>query len=125
MTERPLWSPSPARIKDTNVVHFMARVQSDWGAAIPDYAALHRFSTTETEKFWLSFKDFAGIKAETWGETVLQNGDRMPGATFFPDARLNYAENLLVRNDDSDAFVFWGEAEVRRRMSWRELRQEV
>jgi acetoacetyl-CoA synthetase len=49
----------------------------------------------------------------------------MPGAVFFPDARLNFAENLLARPDDTDALVFWGESEVRRRLSWRELRAEV
>ncbi len=125
MPGQPLWAPSPARIAEANLTRFMARVRSDWGVALPDYAALHRFSVTDPEKFWRSFKDFAGIKAETWGEAVLTDAERMPGAAFFPDARLNYAENLLVKDDDSDALVFWGEADVRRRVSWRELRQEV
>ncbi len=49
----------------------------------------------------------------------------MPGARFFPDARLNFAENLLRRNDDGDALVFWGEDKVRRRMSWRQLHDAV
>src|SRR3546814_16648398 len=45
----------------------------------------------------------------------------MPGARFFPEARLNYAENLLRRRDDGDAIVFRGEDQARRRMTWREL----
>ena len=46
---------------------------------------------------------------------------RMPGAQFFPDATLNFAENLLKRRGDDDALVFWGEERVKRRMSWDEL----
>ena len=125
MTEQPLWAPSPARIKEANITRFVAGLKAEWSAAVSDYATLHRFSIADQEKFWRSFRDFAGIKAETWGEIVLQDGGRMPGARFFPGARLNYAENLLARDDDTDALVFWGEADVRRRMSWRELRQEV
>jgi acetoacetyl-CoA synthetase len=49
----------------------------------------------------------------------------MPGAQWFPQARVNYAENLLRRRDDSDALVFWGEDKVRRRLSRRELHAEV
>src|SRR3546814_17996728 len=54
----------------------------------------------------------------------------MPGARFFPDARLNFAENLLRRrpqdaNDGSDAIVFWGEDKVKRRLSHKELYDRV
>jgi len=125
VTEQPLWAPSPTRIRDANLTRFMARVESDWGVSVSNYAALHRFSVTETEKFWVSVRTFAGLRAETWGEAVLRDGGRMPGAVFFPGARLNYAENLLSRDDDTDALVFWGEAGARRKMSWRELRREV
>ena len=45
----------------------------------------------------------------------------MPGARFFPDARLNFTENLLRRSDDSEAIVFRGEDGAIRRLSWRDL----
>ena len=51
----------------------------------------------------------------------IENPGRMPGAHFFPEARLNYAENLLRRRDDADALVFWGEDKVKRRLSYRQL----
>ncbi|MBM3580619.1 MAG: acetoacetate--CoA ligase [Alphaproteobacteria bacterium] len=125
MSERPLWTPSPARIRDTNLAAFRSRIERDYGTHVPDYAVLHRFSLEQPEKFWTAFKDFAGLKAETWGTVAIRDKHRMPGAAFFPDARLNFAENLLSRDDNTDALVFWGESEARRRLSWRELRAEV
>ena len=125
MPERPLWIPSAARLSESNLTAFRSRIERDCGARLPYYAALHRFSIEQPERFWVALNDFAGLKAETWGEVVLRDKDRMPGAVFFPDARLNFAENLLVRGDESDALVFWGESEVRRRLSWRELRADV
>ena len=57
------------------------------------------------------------------GAPLIADGDKMPGARFFPDARLNFAENLLRRRDAGDALVFRGEDKVRRRLSWAELQR--
>ena len=75
--------------------------------------------------FWTSVWDFCGVVSETRGDVAIRDGDRMPGASFFPDARLNFAENLLRRRDEADAIVFWGEASVRRRLTFRELYDQV
>ncbi len=122
---RPLWQPSGDRIRQTNMVRFMEDVEEDWNVTIRDYAELYRFSIEEKEKFWTSLKDYAQIIAETWGADVLVDGDRMPGARWFPDARLNFAENLLRRRDDADALVFWGEDRVRRRITHAGLHDQV
>ena len=122
---RPLWQPSGDRIRQTNMVRFMEDVEEDWNVTIRDYAELYRFSIEEKEKFWTSLKDYAGIIAETWGADVLVDGDKMPGARWFPDARLNFAENLLRRRDDADALVFWGEDRVRRRITHAGLHDQV
>jgi acetoacetyl-CoA synthetase len=121
----PLWRPSEKRVLGANLTLFMEEVESDWNITIADFASLYRFSIDETEKFWQSFKDFAGVIAETWGTVVLEHGDCMPGARWFPGARLNFAENLLKRRDDDDALIFRGEDRVRRRMSYAELHAEV
>ena len=55
----------------------------------------------------------------------MRDGDKMPGAVFFPDARFNFAENLLRKRDDSDALVFWAEDRVKRRLSWQSFYGEV
>ena len=121
----PLWRPSEERRKAANLTAFMNQAGERWGAAFDDYEALYGWSVREPEKFWLSMWDFAAIIAETQGERVVIDGDKMPGAQWFPDARLNYAENLLRRRDDSDAMVFWGEGKIRRRLSFAELHNQV
>ncbi|OFW47872.1 MAG: acetoacetate--CoA ligase [Acidobacteria bacterium RIFCSPLOWO2_12_FULL_67_14b] len=123
--DRPLWEPSPERIAATNLASFMETVEDDWNVTVADFARLWRFSIDEKERFWTSLKDFAQITAETWGTTVLEGPERMPGARWFPDARLNLAENLLRRRDGADAIVFRGEDRVRRRLSWAELHDLV
>ncbi|MGE5617126.1 MAG: acetoacetate--CoA ligase, partial [Bacillota bacterium] len=81
----------------------------------------------EPQAFWRLLWDYAGIVGEP-GQRTLIDTDRMPGAQWFPDARLNFAENLLAGVDGEgreDALVFWGEDKVRRRMSHRALRETV
>ena len=121
MADRPLWQPSPARIRDANLTRFAAHVAKQWGAKLDGYDALYDWSVKEPEKFWQSLWDYSGVKAETRGTRVLVDGDKMPGARFFPDARLNFAENLLRRTGPGDAIVFWGEDKVKRRMSWDQI----
>jgi acetoacetyl-CoA synthetase len=77
------------------------------------------------EKFWTTIWDFSGILAEARGKTVIADKDKMPGARFFPEARLNFAANMLKRDGDGDALVFWGEDKAKRTLSWGELRAEV
>ena len=119
--DTPLWQPSPARVAAANLTAFMAKVKEDWGVDCADYDMLHDWSVDESEKFWVSLWDFCGVIAETRGETVLAEGNKMPGAKFFPEARLSFAENLLRRRDDTEAIVFWGEDKVKRRLSHAEL----
>ncbi len=121
----PIWQPSDDRVRQTNMAQFMEAVEEDWNVTIGDFQELYCFSITEKEKFWTSLKDFAGIIAESWGAEVLVDGDKMPGAKWFPGARLNFAENLLRRRDAADALVFWGENRVRRRLSHGELYDQV
>lgn len=121
----PLWTPSPERRAAANLTAFIARVQRDWGVALADYSQLYRWSCEEIEQFWLTVWDFCDVLAETRGDEVLRDGDQMPGAQFFPDARLNFAENLLRRRDGADAIVFWGEDQVKRRLSFAELYDRV
>ncbi len=117
----PLWTPSPDRVAAANLTGFRDRISERHGVDLPDFAALYDWSIDNLEAFWTALWDECGVIAETRGERVLVDGDKMPGARFFPDARLNYAENLLRRRDDGTAIVFWGEDKVRRRLSFEEL----
>ena len=127
MANTPHWTPTPAQVERANVTAFRKKLAGKHGVQLPDYAALHDFSVTHREAFWSGVWELMGVLGER-GERVLRDGDRMPGARWFPDARLNFAENLLRGADarrDEDALVFWGEDRVRRRLSWGELRGSV
>jgi len=124
-TNTPLWRPDDQRIRATNMTAFIDAVEDDWNVNLPDYAALYDFSVAEIEKFWVSLKDYTCVIAETWGDTVLENPDRMPGARFFPDGRFSFAENLLRRRDDGEAIVFRGEDKVKRRLTYGQLYDQV
>ena len=119
----PLWQPSAERIARANVTAFAARVAARHGTALPDFSALYQWSIDEPQSFWRAIWEDAGIVGAT-GTRTLVDGDRMPGAHWFPDARLNFAENLLkdrARDGAHDALVFWGEDKVKQRISNGEL----
>ena len=118
--EAPLWTPDPARKAASQLVAFMGEANRRHGAGCTSYADLHAWSIARPDLFWDLVWDFAGIVGEKGG-TLLRDPDRMPGARFFPDAKLNFAENLLRRNDDGEALVFQGEDKVTLRLSWAEL----
>lgn len=120
-----LWRPNPAAVQDTNMFRFMAFAEERFAIPVDDYDALWEFSVEDRAAFWDLFRRFAHLKADTWGNRVLVDGDKMPGAKWFPDGRLNYAENLLVRRDDGDALVFQGEDKVSYRVSWAEMYDTV
>jgi acetoacetyl-CoA synthetase len=120
-----LWQPSAQRIQQANLTAFMKAVARDWGVEPADYPALYQWSVEEPEKFWRSLWSFAGVIAEHQGDISLKDGARMPGAQWFPEARLNFAENLLRRRDAAQAIVFWGEDQVRRSLSYAGLYADV
>ena len=119
--EKPLWEPSQARIAGANVTAFARAAIRDWGLKFNTYPAFYQWSVDAPEQFWASLWRYAEVKASVRGERVLVHGERMPGAHWFPDARLNFAENLLRRRDTADAMVFWGEDKVQRRLSHADL----
>jgi acetoacetyl-CoA synthetase len=120
-----LWTPSQDQIDGANITAFKKQVEQDWGVELADTEALWEFSVTELEKFWTSVWDYTGLVAETRGDRVLADGDKMPGAKWFPDARLSFAENCLRRRDDGEAMVFIGEQQVVRRLSFKDVYDQV
>lgn len=122
---KPLWTPSQDQIDGANITVFRKQVEQDWGVKLTDSEALWSFSVTELEKFWISVWDYTGLIAETRGERVLENSNKMPGAKWFPDARLSFAENCLRRRDDGEAMVFIGEQQVVRRLSFKDVYEQV
>jgi acetoacetyl-CoA synthetase len=125
MADKPLWRPSQERIEEANLTRFARQAIRDWKLGINDYPAFHRWTTENPEQFWESLWKFAGVRASAKGSRVLIDGDRMPGARWYPDARLNFAENLLRQRDTGTALVFWGENRVKRRVTHAALYEQV
>ncbi len=126
----PIWSPSQNLIDTCYLTNFMQHVSKQHGVTFDDYAAFWQWSIDEMETFWSDFWEFADIRAQTKGKRVLVDGtDRadMPmfKARFFPDAHLNFAENLLRCRDDRQAIFFRAEDKVERQLSYKELYQAV
>src|SRR5580693_90564 len=120
-----LWRPSAARIADANLTRFMQCVNARRGTTLEDFTALHAWSLSAAETFWTEVARFADLRADFGTGPVIENARQMPGARFFPAARLNFAANLLKFDDDQPALVFRNERGTRRTLSYRELRAEV
>jgi len=120
----PLWTPSPEQRARARLTHFIRQVTDRWDAGVHDYDTLYQFSISRPEQFWTSVWDVCGIIGEP-GERVAIHMDRMPGAEFFPDARLNFAENVLRQRGGGPALIFNGENQRRRTISHDELRAEA
>lgn len=121
---KPLWTPSAERIARSLMTHFTHWCETHYSVEFADYDAFHRWSVESREDFWSAIWTYCGVIGEP-GDRVLVDGDDMLKARFFPDAQLNFAENLLVRTGADDAIIFRGEDKVRERWSWDRLRGEV
>ncbi len=122
--DEPLWTPSAERIARANLTRFLTQVSRDVDPSVTDYASLYRFSNERPVEFWSAVWTFTRVIGER-GERVAVDLDRMPGARFFPDAQLNFTENLLRRQDDGLTVVFHDEAGRHRSLTSSELRTAV
>jgi acetoacetyl-CoA synthetase len=123
--EKPLWQPTENAVRASNLSRFMANLSRHYGAYFTDSRDLHAFSTRAPEIFWPALWDFFEIIGEKGRPPFLVNPGKMPEAQFFPEARVNFAENLLARPTGEPAVVFWGEDKVKRRLSWGQLTAQV
>ena len=120
-----LWTPSEEQIENSNMYRFLLFVNDKRGKAFTDYDGLYEWSVNHLADFWADVWDFVDIRASRGYDRVLDNERKMPGAKWFPGARLNFAENLLRVRDNSVALIFKGEDHPVRRMTYAELYDEV
>ena len=125
MSDAPLWTPSADRIAGTRLASFMAFAGRRADREFGDYDALYQWSIVEREAFWRAIWDFFEILGEDPVGSVTLERDAMPGACWFPDARLNFAENLMRRRDDHPALVFRGEDGHRELVTYAQLYASV
>jgi acetoacetyl-CoA synthetase len=120
-----IWRPSAARVADANLTHFIESVSARKGLKLRNYDDLYAWSISRPAEFWEELARFADVRADWGSGPVLDQPDRMPGARFFPNARLNFAENLLRFRDEHPALIFRNERATRREISYRQLHDEV
>ncbi|MFQ2200402.1 acetoacetate--CoA ligase [Aeromonas hydrophila] len=119
-----LWQPDQERIQQSNLQHFMAEVNRFHGLQLHSYAQLYQWSVEKTTRFWPLVWQHCGVKGEL-GNIVAENRQEMQRTRWFPDSRLNFAENLLRRQDDTPAIISRIEGSPSHTLSWRELADQV
>ncbi|MEX2109286.1 MAG: acetoacetate--CoA ligase [Gemmatimonadaceae bacterium] len=135
-----LWTPSPERIIRANMTEFLRYVEERGGPPVADYSPesywqLYEWSLANPERFWSLTWRFCGIVghrgtgggAERVGVGLekMEPPDLEQGPRWFPDADLNFAENLLRFTDEEPALASWNEHGHQRTVTYRELREEV
>ncbi|MCB1691109.1 MAG: acetoacetate--CoA ligase [Pseudomonadales bacterium] len=111
---QPIWKPDPERAASTRIARLAAAHGFD------DYPALHRYSVESSASFWREMWTLCEVIGEP-GDVVLAGEGAMPGAKWFPEARLNFAENLLRYEDDHPAILSAMEDGRRSTLTYREL----
>ncbi|MFE2719918.1 acetoacetate--CoA ligase [Streptomyces mirabilis] len=122
-----MWRPQHDRIESANVEAFRRWVQEREGIRASDYHALHSWSITSIEAFWKSIADYFGVDLHGDTKTVLAGGP-MPNYHWFPDAELNYVDQIL-KHSDRDGVAVIDIAEPGGRptasLTWRQLRRQI
>ena len=121
---QPLWTPSQASIDAANMTRFIAQVNQRHDLSIVDYDALYQWSIDQKETFWSEIWDFCEIIGDK-GERILIDGEDIEKAQWFPDATLNFAENLLRAKNNEIAIYFRAEDQAEYSLTYRELYEQV
>ncbi len=116
-----IWEPTPNRKKSTNLHSYIESVNQNYGLSLQSYEQLHHWSVDNISDFWSSIWDYCQIKSSEKGDQAYQTGERFIDAKFFPDAKLNFAENLLQSRTKEDAIVFRCENGSKESLSGAEL----
>lgn len=121
----PLWTPSEERKREANISRFIDMINARHSLNLESYPELYQWSIEYIPDFWAAAWEFSEIKASKPFTKVIEDLTKFPGANWFPGARLNFAENLLRYRDDRLAFIFKGETQASRKMTYAELHSSV
>jgi acetoacetyl-CoA synthetase len=122
MSDTPLWSPSAAG--DTILAKFMSYVAVQTGITYDNYHDLWAWSVRDVGTFWSLVWDFTGVMGDK-GNMPVALAPHMKDTKFFPEARLNWAENLLRRRDDDIAIISRAEKKDEMQISFHDLAMRV
>lgn len=120
-----LWQPSPERVAASRMSAFRDWLRTERALDFSDYRSLWRWSVSDLDGFWSAIAEFFGVRFHTRPERALAE-EVMPGARWFPNATLNYAEHALEGKDEAElAAVFVREDGLSEEITFGELRSRV
>ncbi|HMB30665.1 MAG TPA: acetoacetate--CoA ligase [Desulfohalobiaceae bacterium] len=119
------WQPSEDRLKSTNMYDFLNYIKDSYSLSLGNYNDLYSWSVDNIPEFWASWWQYSGLRYSSTYSEVIDDMSRLPGAKWFPGAKLNFSENLLRFRDEQIALVFKGEYNQTRRISYAQLYNEV
>ena len=125
MSSKKLWSPTNERIQNSNITKFINYVNQKHGLDIKDYEQLWNWSISQNCDFWRDVMDFCQVIVDKNDTPDTNGGTEFWDHHYFPEAKLNFAENLLWKRDDTLAFVFFAEDKFVKKMTYKELYQKV
>ncbi|SMX85047.1 acetoacetate--CoA ligase [Brevibacterium aurantiacum] len=129
MTAEPIWLPDPDQTPRPQIADFIDFANQRTGQAMAGFDDLWQWSVSDLDGFWGAVWDFFDVIADEPYTEVLADRS-MPGATWFPGTRLNYAEHALRAGlddalADEPAIITIKESGERTEITWRELRRQV
>ena len=120
-----IWKLGNEKLKNTNLYFYSNFIREKYKIEVgTDFNKIWDWSIKNPEDFWKSIWEFTQINGDQ-GKVVLKKSDVFYKNRFFPDAKLNYAENLLKKNDDTPAIIFRSENGFRKEISWKHLNFNV
>ena len=120
-----LWRPSSKIKEESNLNQFIKNFVDEFkNQSDVKYEELWKWSIEKPEKFWDSIWDYSNVLGEK-GEILLKDKDKMPGARFFPNAKLNYTENVLKNKNEPLAIISEREDGLKSKISTLELKDKV
>ena len=120
-TNKIMWTPTKVTIKNSNITSFIDFINENSDLGFSSFQELLNWSITKPEQFYAKFWEFAGIRSKHKGSKILIDSKKMPGATWFPGTKINFAENILRLRDNTPAIIFFSEDESIREISWNDL----
>ena len=125
VTNTVLWSPSDERVKSSQMYKFIKIINEKNNVNIQNFTDLHTFSIENKAEFWSAVWDFFNVIGSKGVEPYINPINKMPGSKFFPNGKVNYAENMLSGDVPGSAIVFKSEDKIRKGVSWKELKVQV
>jgi acetoacetyl-CoA synthetase len=121
----PLWRPSLEAVEQSQLSIFTRWLSDRTGENFEDYHALHNWTVKNPGQFWRSYWQFSGLIASRFDGADVENLNQFPGARWFPDLRMNFAENLLAEDSEKIAFISILENGSRRTTTYHQLRTQT